>query len=161
SSPCSDDTPKVASREMAKAPVSIHHRTCPLCEATCGLDIEMRGDEVAAIRGDDLDEFSRGFICPKGPALKQLHEDPDWLRAPVVRRGDDPSTAQWEAVAWDKAFTEVERRLVPVLEKYGRDAVALYFGNPNVHNLAGTLYVRPLAKAVGTRNVFSASTVDQ
>ncbi len=121
----------------------------------------MRGDEVISIRGDERDGFSRGFICAKGPALKQLHEDPDRLRAPLVRRGDDPSNADWEVVTWDEAFAEVERRLMPVIETYGRDAVALYFGNPNVHNLAGTIYTRPLAKGVGTRNIFSASTVDQ
>src|SRR5438874_115853 len=131
---------------MSSAPTSVHQRTCPLCEATCGLEIEMRGDRVVSILGDERDEFSRGFICPKGPALKQLHEDPDRLRAPIVRRGDDPDTARWEEVSWDEAFAEVERRLVPVIEKHGRDAVALYFGNPNVHNLAGTIYVRPLAK---------------
>jgi len=146
---------------MSDAPTSVHHRTCPLCEATCGLEIQMRGDEVLSIRGDERDSFSRGFICPKGPALKQLHEDPDRLRAPLVRRGDDPSTAEWQTVTWEEAFAEVERRLMPVIEKYGRDAVALYFGNPNVHNLAGTIYIRPLVKAIGTHNIFSASTVDQ
>lgn len=139
----------------------VHYRTCPLCEATCGLEITMRGDEVVRIRGDRDDVFSKGFLCPKGSTLKQLHEDPDRLRRPVIRRGDDPATATWEEVSWDEAFAEIERRLVPLLETHGRNTVALYLGNPNVHNLAGTLYVRPLIMALGTRNIFSASTVDQ
>ena len=140
---------------------TVHHRTCPLCEATCGLEITMRGDEVVRIRGDREDVFSHGFLCPKGSTLKQLHEDPDRLRRPLVRRGDDPATATWEEVSWDEAFAEVERRLTPLLEEHGRDAVAVYLGNPNAHNLSGFFYGRPLLKAIGTKNVFSASTVDQ
>jgi anaerobic selenocysteine-containing dehydrogenase len=138
-----------------------HYRTCPLCEATCGLEVTARDRQVVRIRGDEQDVFSRGFLCPKGATLKHLHEDPDRLRAPYVRRGSDPARAEWQQVTWDEAFAEVERRLTPILERHGRDAVALYFGNPTVHSVDGTIYGRPLAKALATRNLFSASTVDQ
>src|SRR5688572_28280866 len=139
----------------------VHYRNCPLCEATCGLAITLRGEQVERVRGDDDDVFSRGFICPKGATVKHLHEDPDRLRRPLLRRGKDPEHSTWEEVAWEDAFAEVDRRLTPLRERHGRHAVAVYLGNPNVHNLAGMIYVRPLVKALGTRNVFSASTVDQ
>jgi anaerobic selenocysteine-containing dehydrogenase len=138
-----------------------HHRSCPLCEAACGLEITMRGDEVVRIRGDRENPFSRGFICPKGSTLKQLHEDPDRLRAPLVRRGDDPATAIWDEVTWDEAFAEIERGLGEVLAAHGRSSVAIYFGNPSAHTLAGVLYNRTIARALGSTNVYSASTVDQ
>ncbi|HEX6244341.1 MAG TPA: molybdopterin-dependent oxidoreductase [Polyangiales bacterium] len=138
-----------------------HHRTCPLCEAVCGLTLSVRDGKVTRVVGDDADVFSHGFICPKGGTLHHLHEDPDRLRKPLIRRGDDPDSARWDEVSWDEAFAEVERLLTPVLAQHGRDAVALYLGNPNTHNLAGLLYVRPLIKALSTRNLFSASTVDQ
>jgi anaerobic selenocysteine-containing dehydrogenase len=131
-------------------------RTCPLCEAGCGLEITIDGDRVTRIRGDRDDVFSHGFICPKGSTLKQLHEDPDWLRRPLVRRD-----GELVPVSWDEAFAEVERLLMPVIERHGRDAVAVYLGNPNAHSLAGLLYLRGMIKGVGTANVFSASTVDQ
>jgi anaerobic selenocysteine-containing dehydrogenase len=111
------------------------HRTCPLCEATCGLELRLEGSDIALVRGDRDDVFSHGFLCPKGTALKQLESDPDRLRRPLVRQGDT-----WRAVSWDDAFAEVERGLTPILDRHGRDAVAMYIGNPNVHNLAGTLY---------------------
>jgi len=131
-------------------------RTCPLCEATCGLRIETENGHVTGIRGDAEDPFSKGFICPKGSTLGALHDDPDRLRQPLVRRN-----GVHEEVSWEEAFAEVERRLTTVLATHGRDAVAVYAGNPNAHNFANTLAIRPLVKALGTKNVYTASTVDQ
>jgi anaerobic selenocysteine-containing dehydrogenase len=133
------------------------YRTCPLCEATCGLEIEVRDDgSIGRIRGDRDDVFSHGFICPKGSTLKQLHDDPDRLRQPLVRRDGElvPAT-------WDDAFAEVDARLAPILAAGDRDAVAVYLGNPNAHHLSGLLYPRFLVRALGTRSMFTASTVDQ
>ena len=132
------------------------YRTCPLCEATCGLELRLEGRDIALVRGDRDDVFSHGFLCPKGTALKQLESDPDRLRRPQVRQGDS-----WHEVSWDDAFAEVERGIMPILDRHGRDAVAMYIGNPNVHNLAGQLYNRVLIQALGSGNIYSASTVDQ
>ncbi|GAA2878666.1 dehydrogenase [Actinoplanes cyaneus] len=132
------------------------YRTCPLCEAACGLELSIAGDTLAAVRGDRDHVFSHGFICPKGATFGQLSGDPDRLRRPLVRRD-----GQHVEVSWDEAFAAVEAGLRPIIEGYGGQAVAAYLGNPNVHTMAGGLYVTPLLKALGTRNVFSASTVDQ
>ena len=132
-------------------------RICPLCEAGCGLEVGLSASgDVVRIRGDRHDVWSAGYLCPKGPALKQLHEDPDRLRTPVVRRG-----GRFVEVSWDEAFAEAGRLLGGVAAERGRDALAIYVGNPNAHTLSGQLYLKPLIKALGTRNVFSASTVDQ
>ena len=61
--------------------------TCPLCEAMCGLLVEVGGRRIRAVRGDPDDPFSRGYICPKAAALADLHDDPDRLRTPLVRKG--------------------------------------------------------------------------
>lgn len=131
-------------------------RTCPLCEATCGLRLELDGDRVTSVRGDGDDVFSRGYLCPKGALLGELEEDPDRLAAPRVRR--DGALVE---TGWDEAFTEVADRLRPIIEEHGPDAVAVYLGNPNAHNLDGMLHLRPLLKALRTRNIYSASSVDQ
>ncbi len=132
------------------------YRTCPLCEATCGLSIETSGREVVAIRGDQQDVLSRGFLCPKAYALKELDQDPDRLRAPRVRRG-----TSWHTVGWDEAFDEIARGLGAVLTQHGRDAVGVYVGNPNAHNLAGLTHLPVFLRALGSRSLFSASTADQ
>jgi len=135
---------------------STHFRTCPLCEATCGLEIGVSDGAVTRIRGDRDDVFSHGFICPKGSTLRQLHEDPDRLRRPLVKRD-----GVHVEVTWDEAFAEIERRLLPIRDEHGADAVGVYLGNPNAHTIAGAVFTRPLLQVLGTRNLFSASTVDQ
>ena len=132
------------------------YRTCPLCEATCGLEVTHEDGRVVRIRGDRDDVFSHGFICPKGSTLKQLQEDPDRLRTPLVKRD-----GAHVPVSWHEAFAEIEARLLPIMEAHGRNAVAAYLGNPIVHNIGATLFVAPLLRALGTTNRYSATTVDQ
>ena len=131
-------------------------RTCPLCEATCGLELTLEGSEVTHVRGDRDDVFSRGYLCPKGALFGELEQDPDRLTTPRVRRDGELVEATWE-----EAYALIAERLPAIQAEHGHDAVALYLGNPNVHNLSGQLYVRPLVKALRTRNVHSASSVDQ
>ena len=116
----------------------------------------MRGSEVVSVRGDDDDVFSHGFLCPKSQGLKQLHDDPDVLRRPLVRRDGELREASWE-----EAFAEIDRRLTPILAEGGRDAVAVYLGNPSAHSLGPMIYGQAFVKALGSKNIYSASTVDQ
>jgi anaerobic selenocysteine-containing dehydrogenase len=132
------------------------YRTCPLCEATCGLELTLSGEEVVSIRGDKDDVFSKGFICPKGYALKELHADPDRIRTPLIKQAD----GSFKAASWDEAFALIDQRLSPILQA-DRNATAVYLGNPNAHLLDNMLYGKVLLRALGTHNMFSASTVDQ
>jgi anaerobic selenocysteine-containing dehydrogenase len=132
-------------------------RTCPLCEATCGLEISVNPQEqIVRIRGDKDDVFSHGFICPKGSTLKQLHEDPDRLRRPMVKRN-----GVHVEVSWDEAWKEVERGLMGVINRHGRGSLSAYLGNPNAHNLGPQLFSGVMLRSMGSRNIFSASSVDQ
>lgn len=133
-----------------------HFHTCPLCEAMCGLTLETDGARVTAVRGDPDDPLSRGYLCPKGPALAALHEDPDRLRAPLRRVGD-----RFEPIAWDDALELAADGLHRVQERHGRDAVAIYVGNPTVHNLGASIFVPMLMRALRTKNKYSATSVDQ
>jgi anaerobic selenocysteine-containing dehydrogenase len=98
----------------------LHHRTCPLCEAMCGIVVEHRDGAVLSIKPDREDVLSRGHICPKAVALKDLHEDPDRLRRPMKR-----TPTGWEEIPWSAAFDEVERRIGEIRARHGHDAVAL------------------------------------
>ncbi len=134
----------------------IVYRTCPLCEATCGLELTVRDQRVVRVRGDRDDVFSGGYLCPKGVALGQLHDDPDRLRQPLIK-----TDSGFREVSWEQAFAHVEAGLRAVLARGDRNAVALYAGNPVSHNLGANLYLRPLVRALATQNFYTASTVDQ
>ena len=137
-------------------PETTHYRICPLCEACCGLEVKTDGTRVIGIRGADHDVFSRGYLCPKGVSLKDLHDDPDRLRTPLIKRD-----GRFVAATWDEAFAEIERRLLPLREQHGPDAVALSIGNPAAHKVSLLAYTPRLVKSLASRNVFSASTLDQ
>lgn len=133
-----------------------HYRACNLCEAICGLAIEHENGKVLSIHGDEKDPLSKGHICPKAVALQDIYEDPDRLKYPVRRTADG-----WERIGWEEAYDEVATNLRKVQEKHGPDAVGAYFGNPNVHNLGSMLFSGPFTKALGTKNRYSATSVDQ
>ena len=132
-------------------------RICPLCEATCGLTLTFEQDQVTKVRGDADDVLSRGFICPKGVAIGELHHDPSRLRFPLVRGADGVH----RRATWDEAWAEIARLLGPIRAVHGNDAIGVYRGNPVSHNVAAALYTPVLCGALGTRYVFSAGTVDQ
>jgi len=136
----------------------IVYRSCPLCEATCGIAVEVdrSAGRVIGVRGDPADPFSRGYLCPKAHGLKGLQEDPDRLRRPLRRRGAD-----WEEIGWEEAFEEAAGRLREIRDAHGPGALGTYLGNPSVHDLGASLFLPPLLRSLGTRKRFSASSVDQ
>jgi len=131
------------------------YAVCSLCEAVCGLAVEHDGERILSIRGDAEDAFSEGHVCPKAVALQDVLADPDRLRKPMRRVGD-----QWHEVGWDEAFAEVAERLVAIQRAHGNDAVAFYYGNPTAHSLGAMLLLFPFMDALATRNVYSSNSVD-
>lgn len=131
-------------------------RICPFCEATCGLTLTISDGRVTGARGDRDDVFSAGFICPKGASFGELDNDPDRLTQPLIRRDGELTEA-----TWDEAYAVVAERLGAVIAEHGGASVGVYLGNPNAHTIAGSLYAPLIIKGLGTRQVFSASTLDQ
>lgn len=137
-----------------------HYRSCTLCEAGCGVAITVEGDRVTDIRGDEADQFSRGYVCPKATALADLHTDPDRLRHPMIREGRG-AAASWREASWDEALDLVVTRLQAIRRTYGKDAIAAYQGNPTAHNLGLLTYGQLLLRTLGTKNLYSATSLDQ
>ncbi|EJO92599.1 molybdopterin dinucleotide-binding protein [Ectopseudomonas mendocina DLHK] len=140
---------------------SLHYRACHLCEAICGLAIETElqpdgSTQIRSIKGDPQDSFSRGHICPKAVALQDIQNDPDRIRQPMRRSGE-----QWQAIAWDEAFELVAERLSAIRAEHGQNAVAVYQGNPSVHNYGLMTHSNYFLGLLKTRNRFSATSVDQ
>ncbi len=133
-----------------------YYRTCPLCEATCGLSITCEDRKVVDVRGDSEDHFSEGYICPKGTAIGDFDSDPDRIQTPLIREGKD-----WREATWEEAFELINEKLSAILGEHGKDAIGVYLGNPSVHNTELALYSPALLRGLGSKNIYSASTVDQ
>jgi len=133
-----------------------HFRICPICEAGCGLVVTTEDGQIKQVRANKEDVFSEGYICPKGVSLKELHEDPDRLRTPLIKKN-----GKHVPVSWEEAWTEIDRRLPPILNAYGPLSSAIYIGNPTAHNIEIGLGIGPLGAAMMTPNIYSAGSVDQ
>ncbi len=141
----------------SRNPVSVH-RSCPICEASCGLCIEVdpAARSVLSIRGDEQDPRSRGFLCPKATAMRGLYEDPDRLTRPLRR-----TRGGWQEISWDDAFELVGSRLHAIREAHGVNAVGTYIGNPIGFSLSGLVYAPMYTQALNSERLFSAATMDQ
>ena len=133
-----------------------HYRACNLCEAICGLAIQVENGAITSIRGDAADPFSRGHLCPKAVALQDIYQDPDRLKHPLRR-----TASGWQRLSWDEAFDLAAERIQAIQAEHGHDAVGAYLGNPNVHNYGSILYGPPLLRALKSHNRFSATSIDQ
>jgi anaerobic selenocysteine-containing dehydrogenase len=131
------------------------YATCSLCDAICGIAVDVDGDRIVSIRGDEADPFSRGYVCPKAVALMDVHHDPDRLRHPVRRDGD-----AWVEVGWDEALGDIAARLADIQARHGNDAVAFYVGNPTAHSYSALLFGLLFLHNLGTRNFYSSNSVD-
>ncbi|RPJ68046.1 molybdopterin oxidoreductase family protein [Alteromonas sediminis] len=133
-----------------------HYSTCTLCEAMCGIEVTTDGDAILSIRGDKQNPFSQGYICPKAATLKDYYDDPERIRQPLKK-----ANGQWVPVSWEHAIDTVANRITDIQSEFGLNAVGLYLGNPNAHNLGALLYGPLFYRALRTRNRFSATSVDQ
>jgi len=142
-----------------------HYRTCHLCETMCGIEVEHDGEKILAIRGDKQDVLSQGNICPKAVGLQDIHTDPDRLRKPLKRVRKNPNEKShddtWEEIGWEEAFEYVASELARLQINYGRDSVGSYCGRSSAHNYGALLAIDPLRKIVGSKNIYTGSTVDQ
>ncbi|MDE2075989.1 MAG: molybdopterin-dependent oxidoreductase [Burkholderiales bacterium] len=137
-------------------PIETRQGACNLCEAICGLTFQVQNNRILSVKGNDADPLSRGHICPKAVALKDLHEDPNRLKQPMRRVGD-----RWETIGWDQAFDLVVEGLAKVREQHGTNAVAVYQGNPSIHNWGNVTHGHLFFSQLKTRSRFSATSVDQ
>lgn len=133
-----------------------HYRACNICEATCGLVLTYEDNKILSIKGDKNDPLSKGHICPKGVALQDVYYDPDRLKQPHKKTRNG-----WKIISWKQAFDEVAEKIKSTQKQFGNDAVAIYSGNPTVHNLGAMLFMPMFSKAIRTKNRYSATSIDQ
>ncbi|MGO4892862.1 molybdopterin oxidoreductase family protein [Flavobacterium sp. W21_SRS_FM6] len=133
-----------------------HFSTCTLCEAMCGIEVTTEERQIVSIVGDKKNPFSEGHVCPKAMALKDLYDDPERIKLPLEK-----TATGWQTISWDEAFDKVAKKLVDIQQQCGDNAIGLYLGNPNAHNMGSILFGPYFYRALKTHNRYSATSVDQ
>ena len=146
---------------MSTAEQQLHYSTCTLCEAMCGIEVATKGRQILSIKGDKDNPFSQGYSCPKASALKDLYDDPDRLKRPMKKVRLEGGESGWEEITWDEAFDLVANNLHSIQQAHGNNAVGVYLGNPNAHNMGSILFGPYFYRALKSHNRYSATSVDQ
>jgi anaerobic selenocysteine-containing dehydrogenase len=128
---------------------------CRICTAVCGILVDVSGDEVVRVRGDQEHPFSHGYTCPKGRALPRMHHHPDRLERPLMRIGD-----RLQPTTWDACLDDLATRLRAVIETHGPEAIGVFFGSGVGMDAAGYRMAEALYAALGTHARFSPLTID-
>jgi len=136
--------------------IKTHYRNCNICEAMCGLEIKYQDQEILSIKGDQKDPFSKGYNCPKAMALQDFYTDKDRLKTPIRR-----TETGWEDISWEVAYTEITEKFKSIQKEHGKNALAIYLGNPNAHSLGNAMFLKSFSKSLGTNNRFSSASADQ
>ena len=136
--------------------IKSHYRTCNICEAMCGIEINYQDKQIISIKGDQKDPFSQGYNCPKATALQDFYQDPDRLKTPIKRTKNG-----WQAISWQQAISEVSEQFKATQKQYGHNALGIYLDNPNAHNLGNSTLFKPFLKSLGTINRYSSASTDQ
>lgn len=137
-----------------------HVRTmCRICEAHCGLVIEVEGtgadERVVDVKPDRAHPVSKGYACVKGTSLGDLHHDPDRVDRPLKRVDGD-----WVAISWDQAIREIGERVRALRADHGDRSIALYSGNPTFFSFQNLVFSAAFVEALGSPNYFASHSVD-
>lgn len=103
---------------------------CPMnCHPTlCGMSVEVKDGALVDISGDPENPDSRGFLCVRGRAAKEIIGNPKRLLHPMIR--DERTDDAWREASWDEALDLIVSRMNAV----GRESVGLWSGHGNAAN---------------------------
>lgn len=131
-----------------------HTTFCRICEALCGLEAEVDGGRVVALRPDAQHVATRGYACIKGLKQADYLRSPDRLMHPLVRRGD-----QLVRATWDDALADIGR-VVARERAIHPDRVAMYVGTAAGFGVLHPVFAQGFMSAVGSKSMYSSATQD-
>jgi len=131
------------------------HTFCRVCEATCGLEVDVEDNRVVAIRPDKQHVVSKGYSCVKGIHFDQVQNSPDRITQPMKRIG-----SRWEPIGWEQAIAEIGARIKAIRDRDGGDAIAHLVGSAGGANVLAPLFRNAFYKALGSRALFGTGTCD-
>lgn len=131
---------------------------CRLCQASCGVVVDVAHDRVEAIRGDPDNLLSQGYTCAKGRRVDRMMNDPDRLTTSMTRT--DPRAGH-TPIAVDDAISQIAEKIRHVIDDHGPDSVAMFIGTQHHFATLTDPMARAWFKATGSHKLFSTMTIDQ
>jgi anaerobic selenocysteine-containing dehydrogenase len=119
---------------------------CRVCTSVCGILVDVEGDNVVRVRGDREHPLSKGYTCPKGRALPQMHHHPDRIERPQVRVDGILQDTSWEA-----CLDDLGTKLKDIVDRHGPDSVGIFFGTGVGMDAVGTRVAEALHAAIARR----------
>ena len=135
---------------------SVASTFCRICEARCGIDVTVRDGRIMRIGPDKQNPYSWREFCSKGRSAAEVVYHPRRLKSPL-RRVD----GEYRRATWAEATDDIAARLRVIRERFGPDSIATYLGNPVGFNGSNATWFSSFARALGTKNIYSVSSVDQ
>ncbi len=140
---------------MASTAVETKRTYCRVCMVNCGLAVDVVGDTIVKVKGDFTHPLTKGYTCPKGRAMGQIHHQPGAITRPMMRKG-----GALTEVSWDEALDDIGTKLRRVIDRYGPHSVAMYFGSGLGIDSSGYVMMEAFYNALGTPPKFTPLTND-
>jgi len=128
---------------------------CRICEATCGLEVDVDANRVVAIRPDPKHVVSKGYACVKGTRWGATQHSPDRVLHPLKRVGD-----RFVEIGWDQAIGEIGAKLRGLIDRHGPQVLAHFVGSAGGAIVLSPMFRVALYQAVGTRRMYGTGTCD-
>lgn len=138
-------------------PLERQRTFCRICEAHCGLvvEVERATQRVRQILPDREHPVSQGYCCAKGLRLGEVHHDSDRLDYPLKR-----SPAGFERISWAQALEEIGGQLRRLRTEHGPRSIGMYRGNPSFFSYQHYLFASAFMDALGSPNSFCSVSID-
>lgn len=109
---------------MTSIPTRIVRTMCPMsCHPTlCGMLAEVRDGKLVGVKGDEANPDSRGFLCIRGQASREIIDNPARLLHPLIR---DRRTDEFRRANWDEALD----RIVSAMSRSEPQSVGIWPGH--------------------------------
>lgn len=128
---------------------------CRICEALCGLEVDVEDGRVVDIRPDAEHVATDGFGCPKGLKQHRILDSPDRLKHPLKRAG-----SRWEEVSWDEALAGIGAKVAELRRDDGPDSIAMYVGTAAGFGVLHPIFAQGFMDGIGSRSMYSSATQD-
>ncbi len=124
---------------------------CVLCSHNCGVRVDVEDGRITAVRADERNPITHGYICNKGFQITRYVEHKQRVEHPLRRRAD----GSFERISWDVAIHEIGAKLRAILDQHGPRAIGLV-GIGGQGNHMDAAYGLTWLSALGSKRWFNA-----